>query len=180
VIVDFPDVWGMFLSRKFVATLGGALQLDLTRLDIPIDDGIYARLPNMSMSKNHDEEIDIDSDMEEPLEVEESLLDFFPDDFPFAIEEDFSVIEWPKKEDYQQQLDKYEDKEIGFVKILKKEDKDLLIRSSQGDVLTSKSHPLSSRQYTRVIQETIDVKGGEYKRGDLVLEWNIREGQPNT
>ena len=32
VVVDVPDVWGMLLSRKFGAMLGGALEMDLTFL----------------------------------------------------------------------------------------------------------------------------------------------------
>jgi hypothetical protein len=64
----------------------------------------------------------------------------------------------------------YKDKEIDSVKILKKKDKELLIRPSQDDFLTVESHPPPSRQYTRVIQDTTNFKGGEYKQGDLVLE----------
>jgi hypothetical protein len=30
VVVDVPDVWGMLLSRKFAAMLGGTLEMDLT------------------------------------------------------------------------------------------------------------------------------------------------------
>jgi hypothetical protein len=63
---------------------------------------------------------------------------------------------------------------------LKKEDKDMLVRPSQDDVLTTESHPPPSRQYTRVIQEAVDPKGGDYKQGDLVLEWDAKMGQPNT
>jgi hypothetical protein len=143
VVIDVPDVWGMLLSRKFVATLGGTLQMDLTYATIPMDDNTYAYLPNLTMEKNHVEEIDLDPETEEiPEVVKESLPYFFPDDLPFTQEEDFDAIEWPKKEYYQQQLDKYKDKEIGSVKILKKDDKDLLIRPSQDDVLTTESHPL--------------------------------------
>ena len=29
VVVDVPDVWGMLLSRKFAAMLGGSLDMDL-------------------------------------------------------------------------------------------------------------------------------------------------------
>jgi hypothetical protein len=32
VVVDVPDVWGMLLSRKFGAMLGGSLEMDLTFL----------------------------------------------------------------------------------------------------------------------------------------------------
>jgi hypothetical protein len=51
VVVDVPDVWGMLLSRKFVAMLGGTLQMDLTGINIPMDDGTYAHLPNMPMKR---------------------------------------------------------------------------------------------------------------------------------
>jgi hypothetical protein len=30
MVVDVPDVWGMLLSRKFTAMLGGTLEMDLT------------------------------------------------------------------------------------------------------------------------------------------------------
>jgi hypothetical protein len=63
---------------------------------------------------------------------------------------------------------------------LKKDDKELLVRLSQDDVLTTKSHPPPSKQYTRVIQEAVNLKGGDYKQGDLVLEWDTRKGQPDT
>jgi hypothetical protein len=63
---------------------------------------------------------------------------------------------------------------------LKKDDKELFIRPSQDDVLTTKSQPPPSKKYTRVIKEAVHLKGGDYKQGDLVLEWNTRKGQPDT
>jgi len=72
---------------------------------------------------------------------------------PFATEEDFDQIQWPKKEDYQQLLNKYKDKEVGVFKLLKKREDNILIRLSQQEVFTAKSHPPPSRQYTRVVQE---------------------------
>jgi hypothetical protein len=53
VVVDVPDVWGMLLSRKFVAMLGGTLEMDLTSINVPLNDGTFARLPNMPMAKLH-------------------------------------------------------------------------------------------------------------------------------
>jgi len=139
VVIDVLDVWGMLLFRKFVATLGVTLQMDLTYHTILVDDNTCAHLPNLTMAKNYIEEIVIDPETEDILEVvEESLPNFCLGDLPFTQEEDFDAIEWPKKEDYQQQLDKYKDKEIRFVRILKKEEKELLIRMSQDDALTTK------------------------------------------
>ena len=36
VVVDVPDVWGMLLSRKFGAMLGGTLEMDLTFFQLPL------------------------------------------------------------------------------------------------------------------------------------------------
>ena len=54
VVVDVPDVWGMLLSKKFTAMLGGTLEMDLTYINVPMKDGTIARLPNMPMSKSHE------------------------------------------------------------------------------------------------------------------------------
>jgi hypothetical protein len=127
--------------------LGGTLQMDLTYATIPMDDETNAHLPNLPMARDHVEEIDLDPEIEDPLEefpkkFKESPPEFFPDDLPFTQEEYFDDIVWPKREDYQQQLDRYKDKEVGSITILKKGDKELLIRPSQEDILTTKSHPL--------------------------------------
>jgi hypothetical protein len=62
---------------------------------------------------------------------------FSPDDFSFASEEDFDQIQWPKKEEYQQLLEKYKGKEVGTVKLLKKEEDDMSIKPSQQEVFTA-------------------------------------------
>jgi hypothetical protein len=36
VVIDIPNSWGMLLSRKFTAHLGGSLQMDLSYATIPI------------------------------------------------------------------------------------------------------------------------------------------------
>jgi hypothetical protein len=96
VVIGVLDVWGMLLSRKFAATLGGTLQMDLTYDTIPVDDDTYVFLPNLTMEKNHVEEIDLNPETEKiPKVVKRSLPYFFPDDLPFAQEEDFDAIEWP-------------------------------------------------------------------------------------
>jgi hypothetical protein len=110
----------------------------------------------------------------------ESLPEFSPDDMPFATEEDFDQIQWPKREEYQQLLDKYKDKEVGVVKLLKKGESDILIRPSQQEVFTVESHPPPSAQYTRVVQETTKFKIKEYKEGDIVWMWDVKKGEPTN
>lgn len=39
VVIDIPDVWGMLLSRKWGATVGAHLQMDLSYSTIPQSDG---------------------------------------------------------------------------------------------------------------------------------------------
>jgi hypothetical protein len=112
--------------------------------------------------------------------IKENLPVFSPEDFPFASEEDFDKIQWPKKEEYQQLLDKYKDKEVGTVKLLKKGDDDILIRPTQQEVFTVESHPPPSKQYTRVIQETTKFKAKEYQEGDTVWMWDTKKGEPTN
>jgi hypothetical protein len=109
--------------------------------------------------------------------TKESLPVFSPDDFPFASEEDFDQIQWPKKEEYQQLLDKYKDKEVGTVKLLKKEEDDMLIKPSQQEVFTAESHPPPSRQYTRVVQETTKFKTKRLQRGRYSMDVGHKEGR---
>jgi hypothetical protein len=74
--------------------------MDLIGLVIPMDDGTYTHPLNIAMEKNHVEEIDIDSEMEEiPGLVKESPPGFSPDESPFSKEEEFDTIDWPKKDD---------------------------------------------------------------------------------
>jgi hypothetical protein len=143
--------------------------MDLTYINVPMKDGTIERLPNMPMAKVHVQEIDNDVETSETHEpIKENLPVFSQEDFPFASEEDFDKIQWPKKEEYQQILDKYKDKEVVTVKILMKGDDDILIKPTQQEVFTVESHPPPSKQYTRVIQETTKFKSKEYQEGDTV------------
>jgi hypothetical protein len=99
VIVDVPDVWGMLLSRKFALMLGGTLEMELTYVNIPLKNGTTGRLPNVPMSTTHVQEAnDSIKDDKAHEQIMESLLEFSPNDMPFATEEDFDQSQWPKKE----------------------------------------------------------------------------------
>jgi hypothetical protein len=101
MVVDVPDVWGMILSKKFAAMLGGTLEMDLTYINVPMNDRIITRLPNVPMAKVHVQEIYNDVETIKTHEpIKENLPIFSPEDFPFASEEDFDKIQWPKKEEY--------------------------------------------------------------------------------
>jgi hypothetical protein len=56
IVIDVPDAWGMLLSRKWDATLGGSLQMDLSYATIPIGDGSYVTLYNHPVTRNHVED----------------------------------------------------------------------------------------------------------------------------
>jgi hypothetical protein len=53
VVIDVPDAWGMLLSRKTTADLGGNLQMDLNYATIPTPDGAMFRLNKELERKNH-------------------------------------------------------------------------------------------------------------------------------
>jgi hypothetical protein len=54
---------------------------------------------------------------------------------------------------------------VRSITILKKGDKEILIKLIQEDTLKMESHPPPSEKYTKVIQETIDLKEEDYKQG---------------
>jgi hypothetical protein len=147
---------------------------------VPKKNGMIARLPNMPMEKDHVQEIDNDTMINETHEpINEILPVFSLGVFPFTTEDDFDEIQWPKKQEYQELLDKYKDKEVGYLKLLKNWDNDILIKPSQEEVLTDESHPPPSIQYTRVIQGITNFEEKEYQEGDKVWMWDTK-GEPNN
>jgi hypothetical protein len=56
VVIGVLYVWGMLLSMKWDATLGGSLKMDLFYATIPIGDGIYATLYRQLVVINHVED----------------------------------------------------------------------------------------------------------------------------
>jgi hypothetical protein len=57
IVVDVPDVWGILLSRKFGAMIGGSLEMDLTFLWLPLKDGTMGRLLNVPITGDHVQDI---------------------------------------------------------------------------------------------------------------------------
>jgi hypothetical protein len=56
VVIDVPDAWGMLLSRKWAASLGGSLQMDLSYATIPTCDNTFVRLTREQEKKYHVED----------------------------------------------------------------------------------------------------------------------------
>ena len=56
VVIDVLDAWGMLLSRKTAADLGGNIQMDLTYATIPTPEGTYIRLDRELEMKHHIED----------------------------------------------------------------------------------------------------------------------------
>jgi hypothetical protein len=181
IVVDVPDVWGMLLSRKFGAMIGGSLEMDLTFLRLPLKDGTTGRLLNMPITGTHVQDV-APTVNEAQKDVIQTLQEYSPEDMPFTTEEDFDQIEWPKKEEYQQLLDQFQNKEVGTVKILKrpKNEEDVQIHPSQQETFIPEAHPPPSVQYTRVVQGTNKHKIRKYKEGELVWMWDIQKGEPTN
>jgi hypothetical protein len=115
-------------------------------------------------------------------DVIQTLQEYSPEDIPYATEEDFDQIQWPKKEEYQQLLYQFQNKDVGTVKILKrpKSEDDAQIHPSQQEAFTLEAHPPPSIQYTRVLQEDEKQKIRKYKKGELVWMWDIQKGDPTN
>jgi hypothetical protein len=56
LVVDVPNAWGMLLSRKWVATMGGTLQMDLTYATIPSSENSFVKLYREKERKSHGED----------------------------------------------------------------------------------------------------------------------------
>jgi hypothetical protein len=93
IVVDVVDVWGILLYRKVVAMLGGTLEMDLTYINVPMNDETIIHLLNVPMTKIHVQEIGDDIGTNKTNEsVKESLPSFSPDDMSFATKEYFDQI----------------------------------------------------------------------------------------
>ena len=53
IMIDVPDKWGMLLSRKWVATLGGWIQMDWTYATILASKDSWVKLRNEKENKYH-------------------------------------------------------------------------------------------------------------------------------
>ena len=56
LVIDVPDAWGMLLSRKWGATLGGNIQMDLSYATIPVSDNSFVKLHRENERKYHIED----------------------------------------------------------------------------------------------------------------------------
>jgi hypothetical protein len=90
VVVDVPDVWGMLLSRKFGAMVGGSLEMDLTFLNLPLKNGTVGRLLNVPITGDHVQDIIHPvGNNKMQNEMIQTLQKYSPEDMPFATEEEF-------------------------------------------------------------------------------------------
>jgi hypothetical protein len=56
LVIDVPDAWGMLLSRKWAATLGSTLQMDLSYATIPSSENSFVKLHREKERKFHVED----------------------------------------------------------------------------------------------------------------------------
>jgi hypothetical protein len=140
--------------------------MDLTYVNIPLKDGTTGRLPNVPMTTTHVQEAsNPNKDDKAHEQIMEILPKFSPNDMPFATEEDFDQIQWPKKEEYQQLLDKYKDKEVGTVKLLKTSEDDVLIHPSQQEVFTKNPTPLPLHNTPGSFREQPNTRSESTRKG---------------
>jgi hypothetical protein len=85
MVFDVPDVWGMLLSRKFAAMLGGTLEMDLMFLKLPLKNGTIGRLLNVPITKDHvqDTTHPVNNDKAQD-EMIQTLQKYSPEDMPFC------------------------------------------------------------------------------------------------
>jgi len=74
VVIDVPDAWGILLSRKWAASLGGSLQRDLSYATIPTCNNTFVTLHKEQEKKYRVE--DPQDPLNEPLYEEKELGSF--------------------------------------------------------------------------------------------------------
>jgi hypothetical protein len=198
---------GMILPRKWVATLGGSLQMDLSYATILIGNEGYATLYNQPRMKNHVEDPNnkdawTNHEFDTPLKLhEEDHHDGFCEEpldphldpnlsqdlaiLLFAQEDSNGDVIWPKREDCQEKFDKYKDNEMGSITILNhgNEEKLHLHEDDRKNITLIKSHPptLDQKKDTEERKGTIDskIREEDFQQGRLVLMWDTKKGKPN-
>ena len=53
LVIDVPDKWGMLLSRKWGATLGGSIQMDWTYATVPASEFSLVKLYSEKEKRHH-------------------------------------------------------------------------------------------------------------------------------
>jgi hypothetical protein len=171
IVIDVPDAWGMLMPRKWDETLGGSIQMDLSYATILIGDGSYVTLYNHPVTRNHvDDPRNRDDWSENEFEGKEicarlhrkdhcdkpyeackgligSHLDLNPSQelaiLPFAQEDSIDDMVSPKREDYKEQLMRYEGKDLGSLTILNQGNEGTLLfcNGDQKIIALIKSYP---------------------------------------
>jgi hypothetical protein len=96
---------------------------------------------------------------------------------PFSTKEDFDQIQWPKKEDYQQLLNKYKDKEVGAVRLLKKGEDNILIQSVPTRSFHSRVPPSSLKTVHQGCSRNNQVQNQGLQRGIHSMDVGHKEGR---
>jgi hypothetical protein len=110
-VIDVPNAWGMLLYRKWVATLGDFLSMDLTHVHIHMGDGTFEILYSQPVAKNHVINLnspDYWSDFE--YYVTPRVMDYDPSELPFVGEYCIDTL-LPNTNEYKEKVTKYQGKD---------------------------------------------------------------------
>jgi hypothetical protein len=99
VFIDVPDTWGILLSRKWAATLGGILQMDLSYITIPAGFQGHITLYNKTKRKEHIERHDYEYIQSNYNSIYPSSPQYWAS-LPFAEEDSVDEVLWPKGNGY--------------------------------------------------------------------------------
>jgi len=103
IVLDVLDTCGILLSRKWVATLGCMVHMDLSYATIPISDEDNIILYNQPENRIHVEYLENDYEFDIPLggdyseEPIDCPLDFDPNDLCFSQDKNIIDIIWPRR-----------------------------------------------------------------------------------
>jgi hypothetical protein len=173
VVIDVPNAWGMLLSRSWAATLGGFLSMDLTHAHIPMGDGTFEILYNREVSMKHVlDQNDPDYSSKDDFDEAPDTIEYDPRDLPFMQEDCIDTL-LPRTNEYKENLAKFQGKESGSIKILKKEE------------------DKRDKEHEKVIKDMVNAEPPSYpyienipyinfSEGSLALMWDKRKGKSQS
>jgi hypothetical protein len=170
VVIDVPDAWGMLLSRSWFVALGCFLSMDLTHTHIPMGDGTFEILCSQESAKRHVmDPNNPDYTSECDFDVPRQITEYDPWNLPFSQEECIDTL-LPRTNEYKEKLAKFQGKEPGSIRILKKQDKEN--KERENAIKDAVNIEAPSYPYIE------DIPYINYNEGSLAFIWDKRKGKP--
>jgi len=115
VVIDVLDAWGMLLSRSWSAAVEDFISMDLTHAHIPMGDGTFEILYSREQVDKHVMDPNgLDYMSEGDFDEVPKTIEYDPRDLHFMQEDCIDTL-FPRKNEYKENLAKFQGKEPGSI-----------------------------------------------------------------